>query len=225
MAQKIAHMKASRKGFTIIELLIVVIVIGILATITVVSYSAVRKNAVETAAKSELIDSGEGFAAEQVFASTKFNPRNSKFLTRETDNTVIDYSYGNTKSYCMVARSKSDSSVVFHQFTGEDKEITIGAGECPTPNYRTSYRCLVGKVASQYTFTNTTSSTLLIHVSHTASTEEQDVSGIAPGETKNGISSLRVSSVERGVIDFKIYDAATNELFDTYYQASPAMSC
>lgn len=42
------------KGFTIVELLIVIVVIGILAAITVVAYSGLQKKAGNTAAMSEL---------------------------------------------------------------------------------------------------------------------------------------------------------------------------
>lgn len=47
---------AQRKsGFTIVELLIVVVVIAILASITIVSYSGIRQRAEESSAKSAVI--------------------------------------------------------------------------------------------------------------------------------------------------------------------------
>lgn len=45
---------AKRSGFTIVELLIVIVVIGILAAITVVAYGQVQKRASNTAALNEL---------------------------------------------------------------------------------------------------------------------------------------------------------------------------
>lgn len=44
--------KAAQKGFTIVELLVVIVVIGILAAITMVSYSGVTTKAKSTAAQS-----------------------------------------------------------------------------------------------------------------------------------------------------------------------------
>ena len=49
------HTVASRfKGFTIIELLVVVFVIGLLATIVVVSYSALQKAAADRSIESDV---------------------------------------------------------------------------------------------------------------------------------------------------------------------------
>lgn len=48
-----------RQGFTIVELLIVVVVIAILAAITVVSYSGIQKSATTSAVKAELANNGK----------------------------------------------------------------------------------------------------------------------------------------------------------------------
>jgi len=46
-------------GFTIVELLVVIVVIGILASITIVSYSGVSKKAIATALQSDLINASD----------------------------------------------------------------------------------------------------------------------------------------------------------------------
>lgn len=46
--------RSYRAGFTIVELLIVVVVIAILATITIVSYNGIQRSAAESAIKSDL---------------------------------------------------------------------------------------------------------------------------------------------------------------------------
>jgi prepilin-type N-terminal cleavage/methylation domain-containing protein len=43
-----------KRGFTIVELLIVIVVIGILAAITIVAYNGIQNRAVETAVLSDL---------------------------------------------------------------------------------------------------------------------------------------------------------------------------
>lgn len=45
---------AKQKGFTVVELLIVIVVIGILATLTIISYSGVQREARLSKAKSDL---------------------------------------------------------------------------------------------------------------------------------------------------------------------------
>ena len=47
-------LKDTQKGFTIVELLIVIVVIGILAAITVVAYSGIQQRARDTVRKSDL---------------------------------------------------------------------------------------------------------------------------------------------------------------------------
>ena len=49
-------MKKTTSGFTIVELLIVIVVIGILAAITIVAYNGVQNRANEVAVQSNLKD-------------------------------------------------------------------------------------------------------------------------------------------------------------------------
>jgi len=55
--------KHVQAGFTIVELLIVVIVIAILAAITIVAYNGIRDRASDSAAKTELSQAGTKLAA------------------------------------------------------------------------------------------------------------------------------------------------------------------
>ena len=50
---EVANMKSTRAGFTIVELLIVIVVIGILAAITIVAYNGVQQRANNTARVNE----------------------------------------------------------------------------------------------------------------------------------------------------------------------------
>jgi len=52
-------MNIKKQGFTIVELLIVVVVIGILASITVVAYSGIQSRANDTAVQSDLRNSAQ----------------------------------------------------------------------------------------------------------------------------------------------------------------------
>ena len=54
-------MNKSRSGFTIVELLIVIVVIGILAAITIVAYNGIQNKANDSAVKSDLASIGKKF--------------------------------------------------------------------------------------------------------------------------------------------------------------------
>lgn len=59
--------QTSEKGFTIVELLIVIVVIGILATITIVSFNGIQNRAKTTKSQSNagaIQDSAEGYNAD-----------------------------------------------------------------------------------------------------------------------------------------------------------------
>jgi prepilin-type N-terminal cleavage/methylation domain-containing protein len=212
------------RGFTLVELIIVIVVIGILAGISFVAYSGVRRTASEAAAKSELSGSSKGFNADQILVSTQNNPSGSPYLYRETPSNIVTYAHGDTQSYCMEVKSKTDSTVTFYQFSGLNS-TPITPGTCPTPNYRTAYRCIAGNVYSTYTLVNTLSRSVSFKINHSSSGTEENYSSIAPSATKTGTTNLRTTSVQRGVITFSLFDATTNNFIDTYYQASPAMSC
>lgn len=55
MARWMDNKNRSDQGFTLVEILIVIVVIGILAAIGVISYSGVQRNARDTAIKADLI--------------------------------------------------------------------------------------------------------------------------------------------------------------------------
>ena len=54
-------MKTQKKGFTLIEMLVVIVVIGILATIVLVSVSSGRKKAMAAKAKTDMVELSKAF--------------------------------------------------------------------------------------------------------------------------------------------------------------------
>jgi len=211
------------RGFTIVELLVVVVVIAILGAITFVSFNGVRKSALEAGVKSELSSATKGFEVEQLSNGGTYDPTSSAYLLKETTNTTIEYSYGNTQYFCMTGRANNDTSVIYHVINSEG-DSSIQSGLCPNASFRTSYRCVAGNVVSVHSLTNTMTYDVSLKMAHSINGDVQDFS-FTPGQTRSGVYSLRTSSVPRGLISFNVFNAAGTSLIETYYQTSPAVTC
>lgn len=97
-------------AFTIVELLIVIVVIGILAAITIVSYNGITKRAQETALKSDLSSAAKQLVIEKV--NTGSFPADSSSL-KHSDGTTFTYTSTNS-TYCLSATSSALSGVSFY---------------------------------------------------------------------------------------------------------------
>ena len=116
--------KRNRDGFTIIELLIVVIVIAILAAITLVAYNGITGNAKRSALKSDL----EG-AVKMLQMKTSEDgeyPEDPTFKT--SGDAVILYDYA-PHTFCVMATTPSLEGVSFYA----TENGRIEEGECDVP--------------------------------------------------------------------------------------------
>lgn len=142
------------KGFTIVELLIVIVVIGILAAIVIVAFNGVQNNAYNTSVRNDLsaaskildayrINSDSGLYpidtttlnAMQSAGTYKLKVNKSAYYT--TSNNFI-YCYGTTsgESYAIIGRSKSGTAFYVSNTSGGVQQMSGGwqngmAGACP----------------------------------------------------------------------------------------------
>lgn len=150
---------ASRSGFTIVELLIVIVVIAILAAITVVAYTGIQGRAYDSTVQSDMRQSFikvQQFYAEQGRLPDNMNEYNQLFA-------AIRSAYGNTDAglsnfylYCradngvfaIIGRSKTDNAfaqsteVGWKQVTWSDASATTcsRAGvPSSTPGYQVAW--------------------------------------------------------------------------------------
>ena len=123
---KQAKSKGASHAFTIVELLIVVVVIAILATITIVSYNGITKSAKETTLKSDLSTAAKQLQLDKV--RTGSYPTNKDNLKSSTG-TEFAYSSGNN-TFCLVASNSTLPGKIFHI----TEAGSVGEGICP-PTY------------------------------------------------------------------------------------------
>lgn len=108
-----------RAGFTIVELLIVIVIIGILAAITIVAYNGIQNRSYNTAAQSDLSNFAKKMGLYQAengsYPSALSITMDIKF-SRSAYNTNLNNLYycadPNGLNYAMTAQSKSGTSYV-----------------------------------------------------------------------------------------------------------------
>lgn len=117
-----------KHGFTIVELIVVIVVIGILAGVSIVGYGAWRKGIEESTLKSDLGNA----AAAMMNARTWDNMYPSVLPATFSASEGVNISGGSTdnKTYCIQASSVSTPSLVFHVMDGSEE---VNPGVCPPP--------------------------------------------------------------------------------------------
>lgn len=123
--------KNEKDGFTIVELLIVVVVIGILAAITIVAYNGIQKRAQTATVQSDLEGAAKQLAMDQVTQSaypTTVSLANNGAGLKASAGTTYQYTVNNSnnpQTYCLTATNATTSYYV----TNANNIPTSGA--CP----------------------------------------------------------------------------------------------
>lgn len=126
------RIKQKQTGFTIVELLIVIVVIAILATISIVAYNGIQDRANDTAVKSDLsnlakkiqlaaAESGEFPAGGgtssagnwTVFSGMKFRPAKDAYLTTPTNLMYCEGVQSGRSTFIISAQSKSSTTFIY----------------------------------------------------------------------------------------------------------------
>ncbi len=120
-----------KKGFTVVELIVVIIVIGILVSVSIVGFSTWRKSVAEKEVKSDLNgvaaamsnyrNFNEGYPTAPTFTG-------SGALFEQSDNVVLTYVTGTNKTFCINGASSVNTAVKFYlNETSPDAKT----GSCP----------------------------------------------------------------------------------------------
>lgn len=124
----------STRGFTIVELLVVIVVIGILAAITIVAYSGVQQRAVAASLTSDLDNATKLLKLDQVTGSNypaTLALANSGRGVPASSGTVYQYAVNNStnpQTFCITATKSGQSYNV-------TQDGAPSAGVCPAVNF------------------------------------------------------------------------------------------
>lgn len=98
--------KQGRRGFTIVELLIVIVIIGVLAAITIVAYNGIQDRARISATTSALAQANKKIRVWQVSNSDQYPATLTDAGITESENVVLQYTSDNSitpGTYCLTA--------------------------------------------------------------------------------------------------------------------------
>lgn len=134
--QKNKLSKTNAQGFTLVELMVVMVVIVILSSITIVGFGSWRTRVAETEVKSDLYGVKAGMEAARnhsngypVYAiGTVFDGTNStRAVFRQSENVIITYRSGSATTYCVQAQSNEIATVtMFVNMGSSNKEPQPG---------------------------------------------------------------------------------------------------
>lgn len=115
----------SSQGFTIVELLIVIVVIAILATITIVAYNGITNEADKAVIASDIRDISKRIEADKVTSDTYPDNLNGYNLPVGI---VTNYTKQSDTQYCLSLTSGRNASISY--YITEDN--SLNEGECPS---------------------------------------------------------------------------------------------
>lgn len=191
----------SQVGFTIVELLIVVVVIAILAAITIISYNGIRARAEASALKSDITTS---FKTLEVARNSKNGTYDAvvlaPYINASNNGVTTNFRYATNTSVCLEATNQSGLTYYIDTSTSS----TPKEGTCPAlTNAEVDPRCIAGKmyvVAQQLNYTNES-----LSMSFTTSTSgSSSATTIAPGANKTGSVTNHATSIANGVATFQL---------------------
>ncbi|HBO64534.1 TPA: hypothetical protein DD425_01065 [Candidatus Saccharibacteria bacterium] len=120
------------QGFTIVELTVVIVVIGILAAITIVGYGQWRVRVYNDQAKSDAINLVSAMESARNFSESGY-PDTIPSSFNSSDGVTVNLVRSNAYAFCIEARSTNDSSVTYYydSYAKGDPQ----SGTCPAERF------------------------------------------------------------------------------------------
>lgn len=131
-----------KTGFTIVELLIVIVVIAILASITIVAYNGIRERSQSSALATTLKSAAQKVHLYAVDNADQYPATLAAAGVKDTDTVTYQYTTdttGGASTYCLTATYNQSQSVYFSSTAGKQN-----SGICPGHNTLVWYKSVAG---------------------------------------------------------------------------------
>ncbi len=129
-------MKIRQRGFTIVELLVVIVVIAVLAAVVIFGYGAWRNQLAADSIKSDLTNAATAMESARNFGSGY--PTDIPASYAASENSTVRYVMGDEGQFCLEGRSKVMNGIYYFIDSSkgtEPLEGTCAGGEGATPDW------------------------------------------------------------------------------------------
>jgi len=120
--------RGGRSGFTIVELLIVVVVIAILAAITIVAFTGIQSRADDSAVKSNLAQLSRQIELYKINSSTNQYPNRTEMMAGVVPISVTKNSYNQDRNNFYYCQSADGSQYSFGIITKQNQAYFLTNG-------------------------------------------------------------------------------------------------
>lgn len=200
-------------GFTMVEILVVLFVIGVLVGISVVGYGSWRKNVVTSQIKSDLRGVAGAMESARNFGSAY--PTTLPTTFKPSEDITLTYKGGNSKTYCIEAISSQNSSLIFRYDIFEKKEPQSGACAVFGPTV-TNLMHNPNPISAAYWKSSTDSlmsaSFLTTGGNSTVRSTRLSTSTVALYAERNGVGIVEGTTGQQFTVMFKVVSSAAASL-------------
>ncbi|MDT4856622.1 Type II secretion system protein G precursor [compost metagenome] len=155
------RIKPKQPGFTIVELLIVIVIIGILAAITIVAYNGIQNRAIEASVRSDMANAGKKLELLKAELTTYPAQTDAGLEAAGIQLNKTNYDITSTTTNFLYCGSTTSTNYAFVALAKSGKTYAYGNARTfseytayPISNYTSICSDLIGSGAARYAYSS-----------------------------------------------------------------------